>query len=58
MTEAMEKLRAVPDDHKEKASLQKEMERTQKLLKDREKEQEGNHVQNGLFDSGLDKWRP
>ncbi|EOO64344.1 hypothetical protein IKE_04569 [Bacillus cereus VD196] len=58
MTGAMEKLRAVPDDHKEKAALQKEMERAQKLLKDREKEQEGNLVQNGLFDSGLDKWKP
>ncbi|EJR90895.1 carbohydrate binding domain-containing protein, partial [Bacillus cereus] len=58
MTEAMEKLSAVSDDHKEKAALQKEMERAQKLLKDREKEQEGNLVQNGLFDSGLDKWKP
>ncbi|EJR89793.1 hypothetical protein IKE_05967 [Bacillus cereus VD196] len=58
MTGAMEKLRAIPDDYKEKAALQKEMEPAQKLLKERENEQEGNLVQNGLFDSGLDKWKP
>ncbi|EOO60146.1 bacillolysin [Bacillus cereus VD196] len=58
MTEAMEKLNAIPDEHKEKAALQKEMERVQKLLKERENEQGGNLVQNGLFDSGLDKWKP
>ncbi|WP_000563236.1 immunoglobulin-like domain-containing protein, partial [Bacillus cereus] len=57
ITEAMKKLSDIPDENKEKAALQKEIERAQKLLKERETGQEGNLVQNSLFDSGLDKWK-
>ncbi|EJR91131.1 beta-lactamase [Bacillus cereus VD200] len=58
IAEAMEKLRKIPDDYKEKPAFQKEIERAQSLVEDREKMQEGNLVQNGLFDSGLNKWKP
>ncbi|WP_192870463.1 Ig-like domain-containing protein, partial [Bacillus cereus] len=58
ITEAEEKVRIISDGVIEKAEFQKEIERAQKLLKERENEQTGNLVLNGLFESGLNNWRP
>ncbi|MGG0256623.1 Ig-like domain-containing protein [Bacillus toyonensis] len=58
ITEAEEKVRIISDGVIEKEELQKEIERAQKLLKERENEQAGNLVLNGLFESGLNNWRP
>ncbi|EJR91205.1 glycoside hydrolase family 3 N-terminal domain-containing protein [Bacillus cereus] len=58
ITEAEGKVRQISDENKEKAALQKEIERVQKLLKERESQQDGNLVRNGLFDLKLDNWKP
>ncbi|EJR89763.1 glycoside hydrolase [Bacillus cereus] len=57
ITETEGKVRQISDGSKEKSALQKEIERVQKLLKERESEQDGNLVRNGLFDSKLDNWK-
>ncbi|EOO59226.1 hypothetical protein IKE_06202, partial [Bacillus cereus VD196] len=58
ITEAEEKLRQISDGNKEKVAFQKEIERAKKLLQEREIEQTGNLVKNGLFDSKLENWKP
>ncbi|HDR8072568.1 TPA: carbohydrate binding domain-containing protein [Bacillus cereus] len=55
---AEEKVRIISDKRIEKEAFKKEIERAQKSLKERENEQTGNLVQNGLFDSGLNRWKP
>nr|WP_232299089.1 M60 family metallopeptidase [Bacillus cereus] len=58
ITEAEEKVRQISDGNKEKVAFQKEIERAKKLLQERENEQTGNLVKNGLFDSKLENWKP
>ncbi|HHQ2480910.1 TPA: Ig-like domain-containing protein [Bacillus cereus] len=57
ITEAERKVHDISDTAKEKAQFQQDIERVKQLLKERETKQEGNLVQNGLFDSRLDNWR-
>ncbi|HDR8072588.1 TPA: carbohydrate binding domain-containing protein, partial [Bacillus cereus] len=55
--EAKAKVQKIDDQRAEKAALQKEINRAEQLLNGREKEQDGNIVQNGLFDFGFDNWK-
>ncbi|WP_238141311.1 Ig-like domain-containing protein [Bacillus cereus] len=56
INEAQEKVKAISDKRAEKAQLQKEIEKAQKLWDERSKDTRENLVQNGFFDSGLDDW--
>nr|WP_232299087.1 Ig-like domain-containing protein [Bacillus cereus] len=57
ITEAQEKIRAISDKRTEKAQLQKEVDRAQKLLDERTNDNRENVVQNGFFDFGVDYWK-
>ncbi|MGG0257156.1 Ig-like domain-containing protein [Bacillus toyonensis] len=57
ITEAQEKVNAISDKRTEKAQLQKEIEKAQKLWDERSKDTRENFVQNGFFDFGLDYWK-
>ncbi|MGG0397441.1 ADP-ribosyltransferase, partial [Bacillus toyonensis] len=55
--EAESKLEKIDDQRAEKIALKKEIDRARQLLNERENEQDGNMLQNGLFNFGFDNWK-
>ncbi|EOO61631.1 hypothetical protein IKE_05853, partial [Bacillus cereus VD196] len=55
--EAESKVQKIDDQRVEKTELQKGIDHARQLLNERENEQDGNMVQNGLFDFGFNNWK-